>query len=339
MTVIFAPSNVLIPERGGIVELSTKDVRPHERIDFWREKICRRFADVQITSRLASDFHGEMIGRSWGELRLTHVKAKAESVTRIHKQVQSDNEDCYFAVVLLAGSEFVEQDGREALLRPGDMTIYDATRPHRLIFPEDFQKLIVQIPRRSLAERIAGIEQCTALTIAGSQGAGAIVSTFFKSFAGHAAQLRAPELANFSEQALDLLAMAVASARPVDIWLSRSRSLSLCRVKGFIEQHLSDPDLDTAKVAIGSNLSPRYANQLFEDEGTSLMRYVWKRRLERCRNEMNAPSHFGRGVYDIALRWGFNDPSHFSRAFKKQFSVGPREYCQMRRQMALRVED
>jgi AraC family transcriptional activator of tynA and feaB len=90
-------------------------------------------------------------------------------------------------------------------------------------------------------------------------------------------------------------------------------------------------------VAKGAGLSPRYANQLFEDEGTSLMRYVWKRRLERCRSDMADPSHYGRPVYDIALRWGFNDASHFSRAFKKQFGVGPREYCRECRERTLKV--
>lgn len=321
----------VLPERRGLIELSTRDVRQHERIDFWREKVCRMFADVQIASRLGCDFHGEMVARSWGELRLTHVTAKAESVKRVRKQAMNDNENCYFAVVLLAGSEFVEQDGRQVLLRPGDMTIYDGSRPHHLIFAEDFQKLIIQIPRHLLAERVAGMEHCAALAIPGAHGAGAIVSSFFRSFAGHAGQLKALELANFSEHALDMLAMALVSVRPGDLWLARGRTHSLCRVKTFIEQHLADACLDTAMVARGARLSPRYANQLFDDEATSLMRYIWKRRLERCRNDMLDPAHYGRPVYEIALRWGFNDPSHFSRAFKKQFGVSPREFCQQRR--------
>jgi AraC family transcriptional regulator, positive regulator of tynA and feaB len=332
MNMNVATSLILPPVLHDIIKLSTDEIRPHERMDFWREKVCRMFAEVEITSRLGGDFHGEMIGRSWVDMRLTHVAAQAESVARVRKQAQNQHEDCYFAVILLAGNEFVEQDGREVLLRPGDMTIYDATRPHRLNFPEHFQKLILQIPRRMLQERIVGIEQCTAMSIPGTQGAGAIASTFFKSFARHVNQLTAHELTNFSEQAIDLLAVAVASVRPVDIFLSRSRSLSLCRAKAFIEHHLSNPDLDTAMVASGSALSPRYTNKLFEDEGTSLMRYVLKRRLERCRNDMIDPCHFGRRVYDIALRWGFNHPSHFTRAFKKHFGVGPRDFCHLHRE-------
>jgi AraC-like DNA-binding protein len=265
---------------------------------------------------------------------LTRVVAGAESVARLRNQARTATEDCYFFVLLLEGEEFLEQDGREVLLRAGDMTIYDAARPHRLTFPKDFQKLILQIPRRQLRERIAGVEHCTTLLIPGKDGAGAIASNFFKTFAAQAGQLNPQEVANLAEQALDLLALAVASVRPVDIWLSRSRSLSLCRVKSFVEQHLDNPSLDTAMVTQGVRLSPRYTNQLFEDEATSLMRYIWKRRLERCRNDMLDPSQYGRRVYDIAIRWGFNDPSHFSRAFKKQFGMSPRELHALSRRLA-----
>lgn len=310
----------------GLVELSTKAIRPHEKVDYWREMVCRLFAEVELTSRLGTDFFGEMVGRQWSDLRVTHVTAKAQSVARLKNQAHSVSEDCYFAVILLAGSEYLEQDGRQVAIRPGDITLYDAARPHRLIFAEDFQKLIVQIPRQMLRERIAGIESCTALAIPGDAGTGAIVSNFFRSFAGHADQLKAHELANLSEQALDLLSVAVASVRPTDVWLSRSRSITLCRVKNFIDQNLGDPELNTAMIALGTGLSPRYVNQLFEDEGTSLMRYVWKRRLERCRSDLLDPVHLGHRSYDIALRWGFNDPSHFSRSFRKQFGMAPREY-------------
>ena len=34
----------------------------------------------------------------------------------------------------------------------------------------------------------------------------------------------------------------------------------------------------------------------------------------------------GRGVSEIAFAWGFNDASHFSRAFKQRFGMSPKEY-------------
>jgi len=113
--------------------------------------------------------------------------------------------------------------------------------------------------------------------------------------------------------------------RPVDFNLSRSRSSSLNSVKTFIEQNLRNTDLDTGLITRHAGLSARYINSLFEDEGTSLMRYVWKRRLENCRKDMQNPAYAGQRLSDIAFRWGFNDAAHFSRNFKQQFGCAPRD--------------
>ncbi|MCA1325190.1 helix-turn-helix domain-containing protein [Herbaspirillum sp. alder98] len=304
------------------LHLSTRHLRPHERVDYWREMVCRRFAEVQIASRLGTDFFGEMQAHQYAALRLTSVSAKAQAVTRVGRDARSESEDCYFAVLLLAGSEFIAQDGREARLLAGDMAIYDGARPHRLIFPEDFSKLILQIPRQTLEGRVGRMRHITARVIDGRQGAGALASGFVRSVAGSASQLGLQHHEQLSGQIVDLLALAIDGAVVPESCVVGNRIQSLARVKRFIELHLGDCELDSTMVAAGAGLSPRYVNQLFEEEGTSLMRYVWRRRLERCRAELLAPQALR--SYDIALRWGFNDPSHFSRAFRKQFGTTPR---------------
>jgi len=177
-----------------------------------------------------------------------------------------------------------------------------------------------------LRDRVAGIDRCTALRIPGTKGIGFVASNFLRSSATHADQLQAHEFSTLSDHALDLLTLAVTSVRPVDFNLSRSRSVSISGIKTFIEQNLRDVNLDTSVITRHAGLSARYINDLFEDEGTSLMRYVWKRRLENCRKDMLNPVYAGHRLSDIAFRWGFNDTAHFSRAFKQQFGCSPREF-------------
>ncbi|MGO9845513.1 MAG: helix-turn-helix domain-containing protein, partial [Methylocella sp.] len=55
---------------------------------------------------------------------------------------------------------------------------------------------------------------------------------------------------------------------------------------------------------------------------------MFSRRLENCRKDLLSQSRTGQRVSDIALRWGFNDFSHFSRAFKQSFGHAPRDYRQ-----------
>jgi len=124
--------------------------------------------------------------------------------------------------------------------------------------------------------------------IPGTQGIGYIAANFLRSTVTHADQLQPHEFSSLAEHELDLLGLAVTSARPGDVNLSRSRSVSINCIKSFIEQNLWDTSLDTGLIVHHIGLSARYINNLFEDEGTSLMRYVWKRRLENCRNVLIA---------------------------------------------------
>jgi mannose-6-phosphate isomerase-like protein (cupin superfamily) len=101
------------------------------------------------------------------ELRLSSIRSNAITIERLPKEPAQNSHDAYFAVVLLSGFYLLEQNGREVILQPDDMTIYDATRPHRIVCPESFTKLIVSIPRPTLRGRAPGVEHSTALRIPG----------------------------------------------------------------------------------------------------------------------------------------------------------------------------
>ena len=156
-----------------------------------------------------------------------------------------------------------------------------------------------------------------------------MAANFLHTCITHADQLHPHEFSSLAEHALDLLTLAVTSVRPVEFNLSRSRTVSINSIKTFTEQNLRNVELDTSMITRYAGLSARYINNLFEDEGTSLMRYVWKRRLENCRKDMQNPVYAGHRLSDIAFRWGFNDAAHFSRAFKQQFDYSPREFRSM----------
>jgi len=313
------------PDRAGF-KFSTNAIAPRERVDWLREVICREYTNVEITSPAHNDLFQDLTIYPWGDLQLSTIQSSAISLERLPREPHLNSQDAYFAVMLLSGHYRLEQNGREVFLQPGDITLYDATRPHRIHCPGEFTKLILSIPRTVFRDRVAGIDRCTALRISGTQGIGFVASNFLRSSVTHADQLQDHEFSSLAEHALDLLTLAVTSVRPGDINLSRSRSVSFNGIKTFIEQNLRNVDLDTGLITRHAGLSARYINDLFADEGTSLMRYVWKRRLENCRKDMQDPVYAGHRLSDIAFRWGFNDAAHFSRVFKQRFGCSPREF-------------
>ena len=305
---------------------STEDVPLLERGAWWREVICREYAQVDITSKVSTDFKSETTIYPWQRMQVSRIRSSGISIRRLPTEPHDASQDGYFAVLLLSGEYLLEQDGREAFLKPGDMALYDATRPHRVHCPKGVSKLIVSIPRTLMRERIAAIEHCTARRILGGSGIGAVTSSFLRSTIGTAGTLLCEDYLVLGDQALDLLTLASVSVRPSDFHLSRSQSLSLHRVRQFIETHLQHPDLDTGMIATGTGYSPRYLRKLFAEEGTTLMRHILYLRLDRCRRDILIRHKTGLTLSEIAFHWGFNDLSHFSRSFKSRFGVAPRDY-------------
>ena len=100
-------------------------------------------------------------------------------------------------------------------------------------------------------------------------------------------------------------------------------------IRLHVERHLGDPALTPSSVAAAHALSLRYVHRLWAQEAAdTLGRHILRRRLERCRADLADPRQAGRTVTDIALRWGFRSPAHFSRAYRAHFGAAPREHRQ-----------
>jgi AraC-like DNA-binding protein len=98
------------------------------------------------------------------------------------------------------------------------------------------------------------------------------------------------------------------------------------RIREHIEQRLGSTDLTPASIAAAHFISTRHLHALFHDTGATVAGWVRQRRLERCRRDLVAPRFADAPVSVIAARWGFVDAAHFSRAFKAEFGMPPREY-------------
>lgn len=98
------------------------------------------------------------------------------------------------------------------------------------------------------------------------------------------------------------------------------------RIKAYIVANIRDPDLSIDKIARHFSCSKRNLHKVFRDEGSTLNKFLWSIRLERCRDALRDESLCNRSITEIAYMWGFNNSSHFSRVFRAQFGISPREF-------------
>lgn len=305
-----------------------------QRIEFWREAILRLFADVEIAAVQKANFFGRVQQRKCDRMRISEIYASEQAVTRRYRQARDEYEDKYFAILMLEGSQSVEQDGKIVTLLPGDFAIYDATRPHHLQFGQSWREIVVSIPRTTLNQLVVGMEQRTACQIQTDQGVSNVMRVFLEQMLSQIHHVSDAELLQLSDTAISLIAMTLGGLQRNDITQSRMKALTLTRVKRYLLEHLRDPELNPLMIEQAIGISSRYINKLFEAENTSLMRYVWNLRLERCAEDLANPMHEVMRVSDVALRWGFNDMSHFSRVFRERFAMSPRAWRELRRASA-----
>jgi len=306
---------------------STAGLAPHHRLDYWNAH-----AGDALTQLVAdplndpAEFRGRLALAEVAALRLAEVYSDPAVVRHTRRHIDATQEEKYFLCLQLDGVSVNRQQGREAVLRYGDFTLFDSTFPYEVSFRDPNRMLVLCIPHEALRRRVACPEAVVAQAMPGDREVSGLLSSLVRGFWSQGG----PEMRlgpRFSEAILDLIATAYAPLAQ-----ARAEVSSLCvarreQVRGFIEEHLEDPRLTPSRVARALKMSPRYLHQVF-NEGETVARYVLRRRLEECARALKDPAQRGRTVTEIAFQHGFNDASHFSRAFRERYDETPREYRQ-----------
>ncbi|WP_430009516.1 helix-turn-helix domain-containing protein [Methylophaga lonarensis] len=314
-------------ERLGGQQFSTEDQPNSQRLEWLKEVIGREYANVDVQTPDQIYLYNDMLIYPWQQgLRLSPIRSNAITIERLPKEPEQNSQDCYFGVLLLEGQYKLEQSGREVFLKPGEMTLYDATEPHRVTAPGPFSKIIISIPRFLLDERVANISRLTATRLPTEHGTGAISASMISSTVNQLEMLDEAAFQGLSEPMLELFTLSLWDVAGKSKQMSRHLCQVLTRVKQFIACNLSNTDLTADAIASATGLSVRYINNLFNDEDTSLMRYLTQQRLARSRHYLASSQYHHLSITEVGMRSGFSNMAHFSRAFHQAYGLSPRGY-------------
>ena len=306
---------------------STADFDQHDKFVYWQEVVCRALVDLECRPMDGTAFEASVRGSILEGLSVVQIEASAHRVSRQPSAISRCGEESLIFNFVLSGTALAEQDGRSVVLRAGDGAVCDAQRPYSLRFDDAFKLITIKLAHSAIAHRAASIHRITARNLAESSQMCPILFGYLVSFSKQASLLEPATSEKVVRNFTELLSAAldeVILASPLP--LSEYRATALMRVRDFVERNLDVCELGTSMVSTALNLSPRYINKLFEAENTSLTRYIGRRRLERAATDLQDPARAGLGISAIAMAHGFNDLSHFSRAFRQRFDLSPRAY-------------
>ncbi|WP_432487885.1 AraC-like ligand-binding domain-containing protein [Kineococcus sp. SYSU DK018] len=306
--------------RWGVTGTEQHDVGTGEGFEGWGAAVERSFPPLRLALPRAGAFRGRIRSAGHDRFRVWDISASPHLVERSRNQV-SDSLGQYFKLSFqLSGTGLVRQNGRELLLRPGDITLYDTSRPYSILFEEDFRFVVAMFPRDALQFRLRDVEALSAVRLAGTQGVGALLSGFLRGLPTGLAGLPPAAVSRVSHAALEL------TASLIDAHLGEeesSREVLRRRIHAHVEENLHDPALSPASIAAAHYLSLRSLHALFEDEDFTVAAWIRHRRLEHCREDLCDPALAHLPVSEVASRWGMPDAAQFSKAFRRAYGTTP----------------
>jgi len=297
-----------------------------ETFDHWKHLVAESFVPLAARTADVEGFRGQMRARVLDRMSVVEVSATSHEVHRTPALIAQAGERYFKLNLQLEGTGLLIQDNREALLRPGDLAIYDTNRPYTLAFEDEARMMVVMFPCDALSLPTDYVGQLAAVRMAGSTGLSGIVGQFIRQLSENLEVLSGPSGSRLATNALDLVSTMLHAEMDIAPDRMKPQALLAVSVREYIEANLSDPQLSPASIAAAHFISTRHLHNVFHESGTTVASWIRSQRLDGTRRELRDPLHAGKSVGTVAASWGFLDAAHFSRIFRDAFGVSPSDW-------------
>ena len=305
----------------------TRSEPPAARMTFWVNTVCSQILPVRIDPRHDRVPNAGMSCTTLGALRIRDVVGGDHVYTRAVSDIRRGDPETVQVGMPLGGGSLLVQDGREAVLSPGDMVLYDSSRPFTLVMESQFHWQVFLLPKVKLQRSDAELALVTAIPLPPRTGIPRVVSQFLRGLAAEANVLEgAPGAGALGETAADLIATMVRSrfGKPWDV-ADQDRVL-VEAIQTFIADNHASPALDPRAIARAHNISVRRLHALLEPSGLTVGDRIRAERLAAVRRDLADPRLAHQSIGRIAALHGMTNPSAFARLFRSVEGVTPREF-------------
>lgn len=299
--------------------LSTSGLTPKKQIQCWTDALTELCGHFDVDPLEASSLEGRINYTTVSRLKLCQIEVSQHRIAHPVSRAKASEHPFVKILFQTYGVSHFEQNGRRLDLMPGDCLAYDVSCPHTIISPSLTRHEVVIVPTELLQERGFHSAKLPACKLSARTGTGRIAHDFVHAAFGEAAKLSPHTALGVADTLIDLLLLPLREAGAA---CDRSGPVALYeRAQAFIHDHLRDPDLSIDQISAALGCTKRYLHMIFSDRGMTVSDYIWRARLQNCRQELETMG--GKTITDVAFSWGFSSSSHFSRVFRKYFGIVP----------------
>lgn len=145
--------------------VSTDEVRPRERAEFWEDLVSRHVTPVCIEPRGPQGICGRVEAKLIGGLGVAEVSGRGMRAAHERRHVATARDHVYAACVNLAGEARISSRGQDLLLCPGDVFFTDSRHEFKLELERPWRHLVVALPTSWIDARVARPDRLSGLVL------------------------------------------------------------------------------------------------------------------------------------------------------------------------------
>jgi AraC-like DNA-binding protein len=301
-----------------MIRISTDAWAPAERLDRWREEFGSRLTRFEVT---ASDrprlFAIDMLLQPGPTMQLTRNRVSAARKRRDGSWLKDGSDTCFIAHCR-KGELHVASGERRAVVRAGEAVLLCAHLPLEMVGPGTVMDTL-NMPRAVIA-RLVPPEAHVARVLPAQSGALRLLEAYVRT------SLSVGLIARRERHLAELVADALLEGRESVAGAGARSAARLDAARRLIDEQACTAGFDLARVAKELGKSVRTLERDFAAAGTRFADEVTARRLDRAAALLGRSEAIAGRIADLAFAVGFNDLSHFNRAFRARFGATPTDY-------------
>lgn len=309
-----------------MVSFSTFDVPVERKAAYWASISREMLALVDISPKYPDHFDGRLNRLSLGPIMLTDVFCSAVRVRHTRQHISEMSKASYTLFMpLQSGFELSFGRKRNVRIGSGELCLVDQAQPYDLTHGDAVHTLFLDFPRRYLESALPDAKRVVGQVMRTDRATSRMLASFLRMLHSEVTRDDAEEFPYPFYQCL-LNLVAGVCAPHLDTPKGRGIRSRAKAFRALIEASLTNPELRQADIARHFKVSTRYVRAALREEGIGFSSYVLNRRLELSKQLLTDPESRSATITDISFRAGFNNASHFGRAFKQRYGVSPRAY-------------
>ncbi|NRA55760.1 MAG: helix-turn-helix domain-containing protein [Gammaproteobacteria bacterium] len=303
---------------------STDSLENKDKFSYWHEVVTKYYAPCTGLTNNKENFSATTTVQDVGLAELSHVISDGIRYDRRPSDLRSTPREDIFLSIMLEGEGYFSQNDHQVKHQAGDILIYDSAKPYCFNYSNAYKSMLLKLPRSLVQTKISHIDQLGGTIIKCQSVYGKLIKSLMQDTLVIASS---PELSQKNEFILPTLEMLTTAMQRASDGREQAtdtgHSKLLSEIKTYIHRHITDEELSINRIATENNVSVRTLSRLFAEIGETPRNWLQMQRLSFAYEAL--ATRKVSNVTQAALTFGYKDLSQFSRTFKKQYGISPKD--------------